>query len=139
MRMELTIRHHSITMYLVMLNTYNRGDFVEDKFLQKLKKGVLEMLVLNTICKKTTYGYELMANLKTQSNELFALKEGTLYPILYRLEDEGLIESSWSQGEGKISPKKMYTATEKGYLEAKRRFRVWNTFCKTVNGLNQED
>ena len=137
--MELTIRCPSITMYLVMLNTYNRGDFVEDKFLQQLKKGVLEMLVLNTICKKTTYGYELRANLKTQSNELFALKEGTLYPILYRLEDEGLIESSWSQGEGKISPKKMYTATEKGYLEAKRRFQVWNTFCQTVNGLNQED
>lgn len=112
---------------------------MEDKFLQQLKKGVLEMLVLNTICKKTTYGYELMANLKTQSNELFALKEGTLYPILYRLEDEGLIEASWSQGEGKISPKKMYIATENGRLEAKRRFQVWNTFCQTVNGLNQED
>ena len=66
MRMELTIRCHSITMYLALLNIYNRGDFVEDKFLQQLKKGVLEMLVLNTICKKTTYGYELMAELKAQ-------------------------------------------------------------------------
>ena len=112
---------------------------MEDKFLQQLKKGVLEMLVLNTICRKTTYGYELMAELKAQSNNLFALKEGTLYPILYRLEDEGLIESSWSQGEGKISPKKMYSATEKGHLESKRRFQVWKTFSQTVNGFDQED
>ena len=111
---------------------------MEDKFVQQLKKGVLEMLVLNKICQKTTYGYELMADLKTQSNDLFALKEGTLYPILYRLEDEGLIESSWFQGEGKISPKKMYTATEKGHLEAKRRFQVWNAFSQTVNGFYQE-
>ena len=107
--------------------------------MQQLKKGVLEMLVLNTICKKTTYGYELMAELKTQSKDLFALKEGTLYPILYRLEDEGMIESSWSQGEGKISPKKMYTATEKGYEEAKRRYLVWKNFSHTVNGFIQED
>lgn len=112
---------------------------MEDRFLQQLKKGVLEMLVLNTICKKTTYGYELMAELKTRSNDLFALKEGTLYPILYRLEDEGMIESSWSQGEGKISPKKMYTATAKGRQEAERRFQVWKTFSQTVNGFNQED
>ena len=112
---------------------------MEDRFLQQLKKGVLEMLVLNTICKKTTYGYELMAELKNQSNDLFTLKEGPLYPILYRLEDEGMIESTWSQGEGKISPKKMYSATEKGHLEAKRRFQVWKTFSQTVNGFNQED
>ena len=105
-----------------------RGDPVEDRFLQQLKKGVLEMLVLNTICKKTTYGYELMAELKNQSNDLFTLKEGTLYPILYRLEDEGMIESTWSQGEGKIAPKKMYSATDKGKQEAVRRFQVWKTF-----------
>ena len=51
---------------------------MDDRFLQQLKKGVLEMLVLNTICKKTTYGYELMAELKTQSKDLFALKLGWL-------------------------------------------------------------
>lgn len=112
---------------------------MEDRFLQQLKKGVLEMLVLNLICKKTTYGYELMAELKRQSNDLFALKEGTLYPILYRLEDEGMIESTWSQGEGKIAPKKMYSATEKGRLESIRRFQTWKTFSTTVDGFYRED
>ena len=90
---------------------------MDDRFLQQLKKGVLEMLVLETVCKGSTYGYELLTRLKEQSDELFALKEGTLYPILYRLEDDGMIQSSWSQGEGRVAPKKMYSATEKGHQE----------------------
>ena len=112
---------------------------MEDRFLQPLKKGVLEMLVLHTICQQDTYGYELMAKLKGRSGALFALKEGTLYPILYRLEDEGLIASAWSAGEGKVAPKKMYAATEKGQEEDARRFQVWETFSQTVNAFLQED
>ena len=112
---------------------------MEDKFLQQLKKGVLEMLVLHTICQKETYGYELMAALKKQSAELFSLKEGTLYPILYRLEDEGMIASSWSAGEGKLAPKKMYAATQKGRGEAQRRFAIWSSFSQTVTAFMQED
>lgn len=112
---------------------------MEDKFLQQLKKGVLEMLVLDIICNSDTYGYELMAQLKVQSNELFSLKEGTLYPILYRLEDDGLITSAWSAGEGKVAPKKMYTITEKGRQESVRRRRVWEGFSHAVNCFFVED
>ena len=112
---------------------------MEDRLQQQLKKGVLEMLVLELICEKQTYGYELMARLKQRSQGLFYLKEGTLYPILYRLEDEGMIEAAWSQGEGKTAPKKMYAATEAGRLERLRRFQVWQTFADTVNSFYQED
>ncbi len=111
---------------------------MDDRFLQQLKKGVLEMLVLETVCKGSTYGYELLTRLKEQSDELFALKEGTLYPILYRLEDDGMIQSSWSQGEGRVAPKKMYSATEKGHQERHRRWQVWGTFSSTVNGFYQK-
>ena len=79
---------------------------MEDRFLQQLKKGVLEMLVLETICAGPTYGYALLTHLKEQTNGLFALKEGTLYPILYRLEDDKLIVSNWSTPEGRAAPKK---------------------------------
>ena len=80
---------------------------MEDRFSQQLKKGVLEMLVLELICRKETYGYELLSKLKEGSEGMFQLKEGTLYPILYRLEDDGLISSHWSQGEGRAAPKKI--------------------------------
>ena len=111
---------------------------MDDRFLQQLKKGVLEMLALDTVCKGSTYGYELLTGLKARSNELFALKEGTLYPILYRLEDDGLIESSWSQGEGRMAPKKMYTATLKGKQERTRRWQIWGDFVGAVDGFRQE-
>ena len=107
--------------------------------MQQLKKGVLEMLVLEIICQEPTYGYELMTKLKAQSNDFFSLKEGTLYPILYRLEDDGMIISNWSQGMGKAAPKKIYTATEKGLLERHRRFHVWKAFSQSVNGFYREE
>lgn len=108
---------------------------MEDRFSQQLKKGVLEMLVLDLICRQPSYGYELLSRLKEQSAERFVLKEGTLYPILYRLEDEGQIRSNWSQGEGRTAPKKIYEATDKGKAENERRLAIWRDFEETVNGF----
>lgn len=111
---------------------------MEDRFSQQLKKGVLEMLVLKLICHRPTYGYELLSRLKEQSGGSFSLKEGTLYPILYRLEDDGMIIAKWSQGEGRTAPKKIYEATEKGVSENIRRLSVWQEFTGTVNAFIKE-
>ena len=108
---------------------------MEDRFTQQLKKGVLEMLVLALICEKPTYGYELLSLLKERSQGRFVLKEGTLYPILYRLEDEGMISAQWSQGEGRTAPKKFYGATEKGFQENKRRQAVWQEFSGCIHAF----
>ena len=108
---------------------------MEERFVQQLKKGVLEMLVLEAVCRKETYGYELLTTLREAPGGLFTLKEGTLYPILYRLEDDGMILSKWSQGEGRTAPKKMYEPTEKGREENLRRQLVWKEFQETVNGF----
>jgi len=112
---------------------------MEDRFSQQLKKGVLEMLVLQLICEKATYGYDLLSQLKERSQGRFALKEGTLYPILYRLEDDGLIAARWSQGEGRVAPKKIYEITESGRLEHIRRRMIWMEFEETVNGFFREE
>ena len=106
---------------------------MEDRFAQQLKKGVLEMLVLKLICEKPAYGYELLSELKTSSQGRFCLKEGTLY----RLEDDGMIRSQWSTGEGRTAPKKIYEATDSGRAENLRRQRVWQEFDETVNAFLQ--
>lgn len=106
---------------------------MEDRFSQQMKKGVLEMLVLECISRGGTYGYELLTRLKEDSGGTFALKEGTLYPILYRLEDDGLIRSSWSEGIGRSAPKKIYSITDQGIRENGRRKAMWHTFTATVN------
>lgn len=108
---------------------------MEDRLLQQLKKGVLEMMVLEAICRKETYGYELLTTLREASGGLFALKEGTLYPILYRLEDEGMIVSSWSRGEGRNAPKKMYSATEQGLVQRTRHRQLWQAYVSSVDAF----
>lgn len=110
---------------------------MEDKFLQQLKKGSLELLVLELICEKPSYGYELLSQLRARSQGLFDLKEGTLYPILYRLEDDGLIRAAWSQAVGRAAPKKIYTATEAGEREQRHRRAVWDRFAGAVSDILQ--
>lgn len=108
---------------------------MEDRFSQQLKKGVLELLVMELLCDKPSYGYELLMQLREKSDGRFLLKEGTLYPILYRLEDEGLITAKWSQGEGRNMPKKIYEATPKGTEEHQRRRELWLGFRSCVDGF----
>lgn len=103
--------------------------------MQQLKKGVLEMLVLQSIAASPTYGYELLNRLRERSGGLFTLKEGTLYPILYRLEDDGLIESSWLSPAGRAAPKKIYAATDEGRREAARRRALWLSFLPAVEAF----
>ena len=81
--------------------------------------------IITAIFQNESEGYQMITELSRRSDKTFELKEGTLYPILYRMEDEGLIRSKWSQGEGRVAPKKMYEATETGILENIRRMSVW--------------
>ena len=112
---------------------------MEERFLQQLKKGVLELLVLQTICRGPTYGYELISQLGSRSGGVFTLREGTLYPILYRLEDDGLIEAVWRQESGCAAPRKIYSATEKGREENERRLGLWAGFRTAVDQFCGED
>ena len=64
---------------------------MEDRYVQQFKKGSLEMILLSLIGRKETYGYELIAALNASASVLGYAKEGTIYPILYRLQEGGLI------------------------------------------------
>ena len=56
-----------------------------------LQKSVAEMLVLSILNNGTMYGYQLIQELEEQSKGLFSIKEGTLYPLLYRLIDNNMV------------------------------------------------
>ena len=67
---------------------------MDDRFEQQFKKGALEMVLLALIARRRTYGYEIIQQLAKTGAPLFsATREGTLYPVLYRLEDAGLVTS----------------------------------------------
>ncbi|MBC8081466.1 MAG: PadR family transcriptional regulator [Gorillibacterium sp.] len=83
----------------------------------QLKKGVLEILVLHLLSDSDMYGYQLISELDGRSNGFFKMKEGTLYPVLYRLEDAGYIMNYWEpESEKRGVRRKYYKITNEGKL-----------------------
>ncbi len=93
--------------------------------------GSSQMLVLNLLNEKSCYGYELIKMLKQRSNNVFELKEGTLYPILHKLENDGLIRSFNQEVSGRT--RKYYAITDKGKKELEKEKEEWLQFSGAVN------
>lgn len=108
---------------------------MQEKYERQMKKGVLDMLVLRLLMEEKKYGYQLIMELREKSGAIFCLKEGTLYPILYRLEDEGLVESRWSEAENKQIPRKYYLMTDKGRQTLDEMYRSWRQIAAGVEQL----
>lgn len=102
-----------------------------EDFDRQLKRGTLELLLLHLLAEESTYGYQLTSILAERSHGRFSIKEGTLYPILYRLEDAGWIEPEWiSQDRG--VPRKYYRLTTKGTARLEGLTAAWSTFSAAV-------
>ncbi len=108
---------------------------MKQKYEQQMKKGVLEMLVLRLLTEKEKYGYQLICELKEKSDGMFHLREGTLYPLLYRMEDDGLVISRWSEPKGKEVSKKYYRLSKEGEETLGGLKELWNIFSGTVDGI----
>lgn len=111
---------------------------MNDKYIRQMKKGVLDMLVLKLLEKDQKYGYQLISELKEKSGELFILKEGTLYPILYRLEDDGLVESCWSSPKGKQMARKYYQITDQGKIALGEIGQLWLEMSDGIRRIMEE-
>lgn len=111
---------------------------MNDKYERQMKKGVLDMLVLKLLEKEPMYGYQLIQEMAELSGDVFSLKEGTLYPILYRLEDEALVESRWTESQGKQVPRKYYQITDKGKAARKEIFDIWQQISDGINHIMED-
>ena len=92
-------------------------------------KGVLELCVLAVVAEGETYGYAIAQRLETVG--LGQIKGGTLYPILLRLEQDGLVISSWGAGQGGPG-RKFYRITEAGTADLNQRSADWQAFTATA-------
>lgn len=93
--------------------------------------GSSQMLVLNLLNDKSYYGYELIKTLKLRSNDVFDMKEGTLYPILHKLENEGMIHSFNQEVSGRT--RRYYAITDKGAKVLAKQKEEWLQFSGAVN------
>lgn len=107
-----------------------------EKIRKQLKKGTLEIIILSLIHKKEMYGYEIIQELEKKSNGFYSLKEGSLYPVLYRLEDSGLVESYMFHEEGKRKiARKYYKITREGRSQVSDYLEEWTNFVNITNKL----
>lgn len=112
---------------------------MQEKYGRQMKKGALDMLVLRLLTEEKKYGYQLILELREKSGTIFCLKEGTLYPILYRLEEERLVESRWSEAESRQLPRKYYLITDKGRETLDEMYQSWRQITEGVERLMNPD
>jgi len=90
-------------------------------------RGVLELCVLSVLADEPTYGYAIAQRLEDAG--LGTVKGGTLYPLLARLEADGLVESAWHAGDGGPG-RKYFTVTPAGRVELHSRAQLWGRFVE---------
>jgi len=96
-------------------------------------KGHLDGLILATLAAGPAHGYAVIEQLKRRSGGAFELAEGTVYPVLHRLEAEGLLASSWSEAAGR--KRRVYRLTRRGRSALDGRRREWRAFSGAVEAV----
>ena len=100
----------------------------------QLKRGTLELCALSVVDRGDCYGYELVNRI----SHCMEMTEGTIYPLMKRLKDGGLIDSYIVESpEG--PPRKYYRITEAGKKELARLSSEWFEFTESVNSLLKGD
>lgn len=97
-----------------------------------LTKGNSAFLVLAVIEKKDMYGYQIVREISRLSEDVFTMKEGTLYPILHAFEKQGDVESYWLLGENDRK-RKYYRITKKGLKTLEGSRQEWQEYSVAVD------
>jgi len=103
-------------------------------FTRELKKGSTEILVLSLLEHRARHGYEIGKQIETLSGGRLKFRIGSLYPILCRLEDRGLVSGRWVERSGERR-RRYYKLTPAGRRALVRERSVWDQFVVVVNGI----
>lgn len=90
-----------------------------------------ELLILSVLRERPMYGYDIIRELTSRSEGYFAMEEGLLYPILHRLEREGLVQSEWRTAETRRR-RRYYALSEAGLARAASAVVEWKGFILRV-------
>ncbi len=100
-----------------------------------LLKGNLDLILLAILEPNEMYGLEITKEVLERTNGYFALKEGTLYPALHRLEKAGFITGTFKYLPRGGSPVKFYSLTSTGSKELTERREAFRSFTSAVQSL----
>lgn len=95
--------------------------------IQSLSRSCNEVLILSTLSSGPHHGYQLAIEIEEKSGGAFRFKHGTLYPILHKLENDGLIRGDWLDEAGKRK-RKSYQLTAAGRGRLGEKIVEWSEF-----------
>lgn len=103
-----------------------------DRMEAELRRGTVQLVAL-TLLEIPRYGYDLVRLLSSSG---FEVEEGTLYPLLRRLEQQGVLESTWNT-EG-ARPRKYYSLSEEGRTHRRDLVEAWRRVRDATNAVVEE-
>jgi PadR family transcriptional regulator PadR len=106
-----------------------------DNWTTQLRKGLLELAILNTLGSGPLYGYEIVRLLADVDS--LVITEGTVYPILSRLRNENFLET-YLEESSQGPPRKYYRLTGRGRDELRRMNDHWERLHDAIAGLRKE-
>ena len=101
---------------------------------RELKRGSLELIVLHLLSTGEMYGYQIVSTLTERTAGLIEVSDGTLYPVLYRLERAELVSVRWDTPDRGV-PRKYYALTEAGRPELAQLTDEWTRFARAMAEL----
>jgi PadR family transcriptional regulator PadR len=93
--------------------------------------GTLDLLILKAVSLGPQHGYGILLRIEQTSGGKLGIEQGALYPALYRLETQELIEAEWGQSENNRRAK-FYTLTPAGRKRLKEEVKSWNQVAEAM-------
>ena len=101
-----------------------------------LVQGTLDLLILKIITLEPINGWAISQRLKQMSSEVLQVSDGSLYPALHKLEQEGWIKAEWRQSENNRRAK-FYSLTRLGRRQLEKEAANWNRLSTAISQLIQ--
>ena len=98
----------------------------------ELLQGTLDMLILKIAALGPTHGYAIAQRIQQISQEALQIRQGSLYPALYRLENKGWLKAEWKTTDGGREAK-FYTMTKAGRQQLEAETAGWERLCDAVS------
>ena len=104
----------------------------DDQSNAEILQGTLDMLILKICALEPLHGYGIVQRLHQISKESLNIRQGSLYPALYRLEHKGWLKASWKTTEGGRDAK-YYSLTKAGRQQLERERESWKRLCQAIS------
>ncbi|WP_085982203.1 PadR family transcriptional regulator [Opitutus terrae] len=97
-----------------------------------LLQGTLDLLILKALQHEPMHGFGVALRIQQMSKDMLQVEQGSLYPALYRLEDQGWIESEWGVSENNRKAK-FYSLTTAGRKQLQTEEKSWANLSTAIN------